>query len=366
MNHMFDLPQENGLDEDPDPPFLADLPQFPERLYENGKPNLFNKTGTVCALYWLGKQLGLHESFPLADLINRLHFHGSKTYYSQKIKRQEKNGRVKNRILFIPDAELMAVQRKISSRLFESAALRHENSHGYLGSNCQNAIGTHWQAKSMLIFDVKDAFFKVNRERLFGELRNRGFGWQVASFICDLCLYFPVARNSWLRSKGARREFLPQGAPTSAKLFDLAFRELDKYYAKFARRHGGTYSRYADNIFIGLPREEFPERLANAALQEASRHGFPAHKVRKIRNAEFWRGLGLNMNAGQLTNSRAFRRAFRGALHHLEYVLDRGLARDGALQKINGFMSFAVNLPGDLRQDYETCLERIRNQSIKI
>jgi hypothetical protein len=338
--------------------FVADLPDYMPPDYD--QPTRFLKKSAALALYWLGGKLELDEQFDLAGLINTLHFQGSASHYSEKVICQTKNGHLKARLLNIPQPDLAFVQRRISRKLLP-LELRHQNSHGYLGSNCQNALAAHSSARSMLMFDVKDAFFKVGRETLQRSLMRKGFGWYVSSFLCDLCLCYPV--QDWVKEKfGAGSEFLPQGAPTSAKLFDVSFWWLDHFYTKFAKRHGGTYSRYADNIYLSLPKEEFPEALQKIALTEAARVGFPPHKIRKISNGRLCHALGLNLRDGVVSNTKAFRRSLRGALHHLLYVIDHDYPLGYALQKVSGCMSFAVReqLPSELQEMYKVCMERIQ------
>ena len=342
--------------------FVADLPEYMPPDYD--QPTRFLKKSATLALYWLGGKLELDEHFDLAGLINTLHFQGSANHYNEKIICQTKKGRkktqIKARLLNIPEPNLAFIQRRISRKLLP-LELRHPNSHGYLGSNCQNALAAHSSARSMLMFDVKDAFFKIGRETLHNSLMRKGFGWYASSFLCDLCLCYPA--KDWIKEQfNAGDAFLPQGAPTSAKLFDVSFWWLDHFYMKFARRHGGIYSRYADNIYISLPTEEFPDALQKIALTEAAKAGFPPHKIRRISNGRLCHALGLNLCNGVVSNTKAFRRSLRGALHHLLYVIDHGYPIDDALQKVSGCMSFAVKeqLPSELQEIYKVCMEKIQ------
>ena len=183
--------------------------------------------------------------------------------------------------------------------------------------------------------------------------------WNVAHFLADLCTY----RGPDFGEREAR-SFLPQGAPTSPKLFDLCCGRLDQRLGTKAAHLGGVYARYADNVYFGLPLETFPPRLRTAILREVESAGlgfegqFRVHQVRVAEHGNLIRVLGLNLVAGRVNNTRGFKRNLRGVLHHLRHVTEHGLPHDEALQKVQGLMAFAVKetLPKGLRLECQSCL----------
>ena len=65
-------------------------------------------------------------------------------------------------------------------------------------------------------------------------------GWNVeaANVLCRICTH---------------EGHLPQGAPTSPAISNLVCRKLDARLSALAKRRGGHYTRYADDITISLP-----------------------------------------------------------------------------------------------------------------
>jgi hypothetical protein len=254
---------------------------------------------------------------------------------------------------------LKFLQRQISRHVL-TEDLRAVNTSGGLGGSCLETLLPHRGKRSMLCFDFKDAFFHVGENFLMYALQTKGFTWYVSNFICSLCLYSPA--EDWIKEKyGTNSTFLPQGGPASPKLFSIACHFFDKRCSRLAERVGGTYSRYADNVYFGMPTEEFPEKIKHALFAEATKAGFVSHKVRVVNHGNLCHALGLNLIGDRIANSRDYKRSLRKALTHLEYTLDHGLSHEDALLRAEGLMSVAVRatLPANLLDHHKRCREKV-------
>lgn len=101
----------------------------------------------------------------------------------------------------------------------------------------------HCQASWVLNLDIKDFFDSINRERLKRPLLELGYTEKSADLVLDLCTL---------------SDQLPQGAPSSPPLSNLAFMRTDKQLEEVCSRFKVKYTRYADDlIFSG--KGEFPE-----------------------------------------------------------------------------------------------------------
>ncbi len=93
----------------------------------------------------------------------------------------------------------------------------------------------HVSQDMVLGIDIKDFFPSIDIDMVFSIFLSMGYTRKVAYFLADLCTY-----------KGK----LPQGAPTSPMLANLAVTKLDIDIDNYCRKRNFNYSRYADDITI--------------------------------------------------------------------------------------------------------------------
>ncbi len=313
------------------------------------------------SLYWLQNRLGLPEG-DFAHVILRMADEGSAPFYHvPKVIAKPKGG---TRIIIAPRPELLQIQTRLN-RLLQYTFKRPENVFGYRGGSCLDLAKRHVDWPSTLKFDIKDAFFRIDWLRVrnmlcshpvFGE---PGFSKNVAHWMAILCVHLSPPAEVYRRFPSIS-SFLPQGAPTSPICFDLACEDVDRRLAKIARRVGGIVSRFADNYYFSMPTSRFSPKLERMILCDVSSYGrFPVHKVCTVGQGELCRILGYNLVDGHVTNTKAFRRKLRGALHVLKTKLDRGLECREAYSRVKGCMGFAVNLPVQFQETYDYCESKI-------
>ena len=150
----------------------------------------------------------------------------------------------------------------------------------------------------------------------------------------------------YLGKKLTNQGRLPQGAPTSPRLFDLLFKLVDVKLIDFANNAGANYTRYADNIFFSINEEKFPGKLKNGILRRIRRGGFIPHKMKIEKfDGKAVRMLGLNIVGQKICNTRNFKRRLRKAIHHVGWMIDRGMRNTAEFEtgwdKLQGQMAFA-------------------------
>jgi len=322
---------------------------------------------------WLQNQLGLEANFGLAEILSLMDAEGSAFfYYPPRVIPKPEGG---TRIIIVPRPELMLIQKRVH-RLLKRTFSRPTHAFGHRGGSCLELVKRHQSWKSILKFDVKDAFFRVGYARVRSAIRgyrrysikqckwvpgfSPGFSVSVAHWIARLCTYTPVPDVAWKRVHFKAQSFLPQGAPTSPICFDLACAPLDRKLQKIAARVGGIMSRYADNYYFSMPTSEISHKLeAMIVCSTQKRYGFPIHKLRNVGDGELCRILGYNLVDGEIRNTREFLRKLRGALYVLQTKFDRGLDWKDAHRRVNGLMQWAVNLPDKLQDAYADCVKKV-------
>jgi hypothetical protein len=328
-----------------------------------------NSRSKLQAVYWLAKEMEmLAKADSLFGILERIE--KGEVLYARYSKKKKDGTR---REICVPCEELKKIQRRLNKKLFPFSFIRSKNASGFSGGGVIDAIRPHLNAKVILGVDCKDAFSTVkshdlsrlflgqkgyrsyydNEGRRQEEIGNGLFSYYVANFLIKLVTY---------------NGRLPQGPPTSPRLFDAAFLAVDQRLGKLAEHVGGVYTRYADNLFFSLTHKDcFDGALVRAILRIilGSRRPTPRFAYHKFRitklGANAYRLLGLNVVDGKIHNTRDFKRRLRLGLHHVNWLLDQEMDVEEDWDKLNGMMSFAVKetLPVKLLAEYQRVKERI-------
>jgi RNA-directed DNA polymerase len=186
------------------------------------------------ALFWLSSKI-IRNPVSLNQILKNIL--AGKKVYKERVT-ISKSG--KKRKIHEPVQYLKEIQKLISKKLLTGARVS-ENAFGFSKGSVINAIEPHLGSRIILMLDIKNAFPSVNRRMVFRLMRSHrkglSFSWYVSEMLCWLTLH--LGR-------------LPQGAPTSPKIFDLFCSRMDARLTKLAKNVEGNYSRYADNIFFSM------------------------------------------------------------------------------------------------------------------
>jgi RNA-directed DNA polymerase len=179
------------------------------------------------------------------------------------------------RVIEHPKHRLKTIQRQLLHDVLDWIPA-HEAAHGFTrGRSVRTHAGVHTGRFVVVRFDLQDFFASIRAGRVYGIFRTAGYPESVAYALTALTtnvvpstVWRKLARPVDPRLRGAHHHLgrrlatphLPQGAPTSPALANLAAFRLDRRLDGLARSLGVSYSRYADDLtFSG------PARLVRAA-----------------------------------------------------------------------------------------------------
>lgn len=212
------------------------------------------------------------------------------------------------RLLESPKPRLKGLLRRILHEILDHVPL-HEAAHGFrLGRSHRTHAGAHVGKRVVARFDLEDFFLSISAARVAGIFRGLGYpsdvAWSLAALTTNVAAPPPwtfgpftnheeIARHRRTEAV-VRTRHLPQGAPTSPALANLAAYRLDVRLSALARKMGATYTRYADDLaFSG---ERVPGSTIVAVI--ASEEGFALNhrKTRTMRRSVRQRVTGVVVN----------------------------------------------------------------------
>lgn len=223
-----------------------------------------------------------------------------------------------HRTLHIPSDDLKVIQRKIGKFV--------EKYHGDKVHACANAYirgrgvvsnaRPHLGCEVLIKLDLKDFFPSVSRAKLMKWLKFKQIPLELDGENPDRLI-------ERLLDIFCLDEGLPQGAPSSPLLSNLALFDLDRALSAFAKNHGAKYTRYADDLTFSYDSEEKGRvrRTIDNVRQIVIKHGFELNdkkaKRKVLRRHQHQSVCGVTINSGRLSISRKKRRQIRAAKHQL-------------------------------------------------
>lgn len=245
---------------------------------------------------------------------------------------RERPGRVP-RLLEVPGLRLRTVQRRALDRLLAPLPV-HEAAHGFVpGRSARTNASLHTGAEVVVALDLTSFFAHVTPGHIFGVLRGSGYPEATAYALTGLCTHavpeaalrsMPEGGTDRQRSalvQALRAPHLPQGAPSSPALANLAVRRLDARLQGWAEAAGGRYTRYADDLAfsgpLGLARRSAAFVRGVERIVAAEGHTVNPAKTRVRRAGERQTVTGIVVNE-HTSVPRAEYDALKATLHNCE------------------------------------------------
>ena len=224
------------------------------------------------------------------------------------------------RVILAPKRELKALQRRVLHDLLARVPLT-EAAHGFrTGHSISTNAQPHAGRQVVLNLDLQNFFPSVTYPRVRGIFIALGYSYAVGATLALLCTEHD--REVFDRDDGryyisVTPRALPQGAPTSPALANLAAARLDRRLAGLANARGWRYTRYADDLTLSGDDPAVISRVLAATKQIIAAEDFVVHpkKVRVARRSgrQVVTGLVVNDTVG---TPRQVRRQLRAILHN--------------------------------------------------
>ena len=253
-------------------------------------------------------------------------------------KRQSYPGEKRFRVIAVPEPHLLRTQRWITCNIL--AAVRPHSASVAFSPNdsIRAAAELHCSAKWLIKLDVRNFFESISEINVYRVFRHLGYQPLIAFEMTRLCTRvgsptsFRLAER-WSSDLGRRPVIaayqaalmghLPQGAPSSPMLANLAVREFDAKVTEIAATHGLTFNRYADDLIFSTPSRDFARKRCSTVIDEVYQAmwgaGLSPNITKTVVSPPGARKivLGLNVEAATPRLPREFKDRLRQHLHYL-------------------------------------------------
>ncbi len=244
------------------------------------------------------------------------------------------------RLIEEPKPLMKRLQRRILHGILDRVP-PHPASFGFVrGRCCTQAAAGHAGEEVVLGFDLASFFPGIGFPRIYGIFRTLGYPAAVARALTGICTAVtPHAALADPRLAARDRltaRHLPQGAPTSPALANLAALALDRRLAGLARSLDARYTRYADDLAFSGDRRIAPI-LLRAVPQIVVQEGFRMNhaKTRHLGRAGRQTVTGLVVNDHLNVPRDAYDR-LKATLHRLSDPADPRRADPDFLARLSG------------------------------
>lgn len=256
-----------------------------------------------------------------------------------------------HRLVEAPKPRLRDVQRNILDGILAHIP-PHDAAHGFrAGRSVLGFAAQHVQRAVVIRVDLQAFFSSVTRARVAGLFRTAGYPRAVAETLARLCTHrtpdaildgaSPTSLDDRDLARLARPH-LPQGAPTSGALANLAAYRLDVRIAAFAAAIGAHYSRYADDLVLSgdhaLVRAapSIIARIGAIAIEEGFALNFKKTRVMTAADRQRITGLVVNDKLG----------VPRAEVEHLRAILHNCVRAGPGEQNREAHPDFRAHLRG--------------------
>lgn len=258
------------------------------------------------------------------------------------------------RLIESPKPRLKTIQRQVLHEILDRIP-PHAATHGFrAGRSIRSFVKPHVKREVVLKLDLKDFFPRIARARVLAIFLTAGYPEPVAELLTGLCTNStpsdvitdcPAATNP-RRAREMKllyqRPHLPQGAPVSPALANLAAYRLDCRLAGLAKSAGARYTRYADDLVFsgGKSFARVVDRFYIAACAIALEEGFEVHtrKTKIMRRSLSQRAAGIVLNEHPNVPRREYDR--------LKAIVHNCVVHGPASQNRDGIPDFRAHLAG--------------------
>lgn len=215
------------------------------------------------------------------------------------------------RVIEAPKERLATLQRRILDAILADVPA-HPAAHGFVrGRSPFSFAAPHSLHDTVIRVDLKHCFEHITAAQVRAVFTAVGYRSATARCLAEICTtataFDDLPGDDPFHAGLLRGRHVPQGAPTSPALVNLALRRLDFRIAGYAAKNGLAYTRYGDDLALSGDEVNVGQLLwvvRNVIVDE----GFTLHpeKVRVMGDHQRQQLAGLVVNVGRRSRRSDF------------------------------------------------------------
>lgn len=272
----------------------------------------------------------------------------NKKYYTKKYI-NKKDGT--KRELLVPNKVLKSIQKNILNNVLYGLNTSDYGCAYKKGVSLKENAKSHVGKKMILKLDIKSFFSNVTFEMLYKALPKEVLPPSVKVLILKLCTY---------------DDYLPQGAPTSPYLSNLALKYFDEYIGKYCSARNISYTRYSDDLTFSGDFDS--KKLKNKVETFLEELGFNLNKekTRVIKQGSRQIITGVIVNE-KINTPKSYRKKIRQEIYYIKkYGIESYTNRikeekESYLLSFKGRINFCLSINKNDKEmiEYKNYLDKI-------
>ncbi|MBR3283083.1 MAG: RNA-directed DNA polymerase [Ruminococcus sp.] len=261
----------------------------------------------------------------------------------------------KKRMLSVPNAFLKTVQRRILDQYLYQLEESEYSTAYCKGKSLLDNASPHVGKECVLKLDISHFFDSIDDDMVYLVMKRLGLSVPATALLTHLCTY---------------RAKLPQGAPTSPYIANLAMKQFDEKLGRWCSERNIAYTRYCDDMtFSGSKAAIRESRIISKVRSMMYRMGFMLNdkKTVFISSSQQQRVTGIVVNEKPVL-SRTQRRAIRQEVYYCQkYGAAKSIKRrklnispDKYLHSLLGRIAFALQIEPD-NSEMKGYFETVKN-----
>ena len=199
----------------------------------------------------------------------------------------------------------------------------------------------HLSGRNLLVIDIQDFFPSVKPDAILSVFKSVGFPLPVAHQLSSLCTLYGR---------------LPQGAPTSPAIANLAFTAVDKQLYELTGNWRCHYTRYADDMtFSGS--KSFTNRDIDIVARILMPYGFLVNRSKSRIIGSGGRQIVTGLVVNRVAQPPRYKRRMWRAMFHRAFMHPREFS--GRVGELQGVASFVNQFSPSLASKYLQVVTRL-------